>query len=139
MKKVWSVGAIITLICLPWLITGCVDCPIWTAGILRVRLLNGDQAGNHIVRFDVMLHGTDVVVASGSFMAEDESPEAYAMSDGGIYVFLRKDNTWDVLVYVDEALPAGYSTDDKEYLVEGVIPFEDDLLEVDYLNFTPVD
>ena len=120
-------------------LSGCCDPCFCTGGILTVRLLNNESAGVHVVFFDVYRQDQDSPVASGSFFAQAETPEAYAMREGQIYVFVGYGTTYDVHVYVDENDDQTCNNPDKETRVVGTPIRENQVLEVDYLDFTVVD
>jgi hypothetical protein len=121
------------------------DCPSYFAGVARVRLLNWVQPDARLVGFDFYPHGAplnpDDAMASGSFGTTDEVPEAYAMRDGGIYVFQTDSGGagYDVHVFVDVTNDFEYSAGDEELLVTNVIVVGDSVVEVDYQDFTTVD
>jgi len=120
-------------------LSGCCDPCICTGGILTVRLLNNGPAGAHLVFFDVYVHGNGALLAAGSFFAQEETPEAYAMRDGQIYVFAGYGGKYDVHVYVDENDDQECSSPDKEIRVLEIPVIGNQVLEVDYLDFTVVD
>ena len=80
----------------------------------------------------------DDAVASGSFFAGDESPEAYAMRDGRIYLF-DGGSSYDIHVFVDMDDDQELTPDDMERSWLNLHLFEDQTVEVDYLDFTIVD
>jgi len=120
-------------------LSGCCDPCICTGGILTVRLLNNGPAGDHLVFFDVHPQENDSPLASGSFFAQDELPEACAMRDGQIYVFAGYGGKYDVHVYVDENDDQECNSPDKEIRVLEIPVIGNQVLEVDYLDFTVVD
>ena len=125
-------------------LSGCGTCPLYNNAVARVRLLNGDTAGPHMVYFHFYPHGAPQVpedaLASGSFF-EGDGAEEYATRDGKIYIFEQGSggDGFDVHVFVDVDNDGVLTTGDMERLVTNVSMVGDYVVEVDYLDFTMVD
>jgi hypothetical protein len=133
MKRGLIYGSAVILLFVLALSSCCDTCP--RAGILTVRMIN-PPGGVEAVRFDVYQEGSDSVEASGFFSLVEAGAGAYAKKDGKIYVF--SGGLWDVHVYVDWDNSFDLSTNDHEYTTSGLVVSGDDVLDVDYLDFTNV-
>ena len=124
-------------------LSGCCDCPTFRAAIAKVRLLNASEVGPDlkIVFFYFYRHGEDFVpadaLASGTFLAQDETPEEYAMRDGEIYFFGGGD--YDLHVFVDMDNTMTLTPGDMEKVELNVYLFEHQIVEVDYTTFEIVE
>ena len=125
-------------------LSGCCECPVYFAAVARVRLLNWSEPPVPVY-FHFYRHGEPQVpedaLASGSFVADGDTNEAYATKDGEIFIFYQGSGGggYDVHVFVDMDGGGVLTAGDMERLVTVASMEGDYVVEVDYPDFTTVD